>query len=251
MKILKLLSKFYFIFVFSFFFITNLEAEDKPIDIWNIDKTQVEDNNSQLPSNIEIEENENSQNKINIFSMQSEKELNTIELENALNFKNLKIIGLYDPEDYGLPKERYHNPAGAVWESGSDRLLAFSLPSVFKGQTSSSDKSTLSDVPEEIETEESEEVEFLGVQVGVKRKFTEDEEAVYKEWKKREEFRAYNNKKNSKGKELASVEEKLLAQQQTVLTWKRRLEYTETQVCNSYSYIPTRFFFIYLDCLFF
>ena len=36
----------------------NLEAEDKPIDIWNIDKTQVEDNNSQLPSNIKIEENE-------------------------------------------------------------------------------------------------------------------------------------------------------------------------------------------------
>ena len=165
--------------------------------------------------------------------------------------KEKPVTEFPDPEDYGLPKERYHNPAGAVWESGSDRLLAFSLPSVFKGQTSSSDKSTLSDVPEEIETEESEEVEFLGVQVGVKRKFTEDEEAVYKEWKKREEFRAYNNKKNSKGKELASVEEKLLAQQQTVLTWKRRLEYTETQVCNSYSYIPTHFFFIYLDCLFF
>ena len=112
MKILKLLSKFYFIFVFSFFFITNLEAEDKPIDIWNIDKTQVEDNNSQLPSNIEIEENENSQNKINIFSMQSEKELNTIELENALNFKNLKIIGLYDPEDYGLDINMWINSNG-------------------------------------------------------------------------------------------------------------------------------------------
>ena len=112
MKILKLLSKFYFIFVFSFFFITNLEAEDKPIDIWNIDKTQVEDNNSQLPSNIEIEENENSQNKINIFGMQSEKELNTIELENTLNLKNLKIIGLYDPEDYGLDINMWINSNG-------------------------------------------------------------------------------------------------------------------------------------------
>ena len=112
MKILKLLSKFYFIFVFSFFFITNLEAEDKPIDIWNIDKTQVEDNNSQLPSNIEIEENENSQNKINIFSMQSEKELNTIELENTLNFKDVKIIGLYDPEDYGLDINMWINSNG-------------------------------------------------------------------------------------------------------------------------------------------
>ena len=90
----------------------NLKAEDKPIDIWNIDKTQVEDNNSQLPSNIEIEENENSQNKINIFSMQSEKELNTIELENALNFKNLKIIGLYDPEDYGLDINMWINSNG-------------------------------------------------------------------------------------------------------------------------------------------
>ena len=89
-----------------------MEAEDKPIDIWNIDKTQVEDNNSQLPSNIEIEENENSQNKINIFSMQSEKELNTIELENALNFKNLKIIGLYDPEDYGLDINMWINSNG-------------------------------------------------------------------------------------------------------------------------------------------
>ncbi len=112
MKILKLLSKLHFIFVFSFFFMINLKAEDKPIDIWNIDKTQVEDNNSQLPSNIEIEENENSQNKINIFSMQSEKELNTIELENALNFKNLKIIGLYDPEDYGLDINMWINSNG-------------------------------------------------------------------------------------------------------------------------------------------
>ena len=90
----------------------NLKAEDKPIDIWNIDKTQVEDNNSQLPSNIEIEENENSQNKINIFSMQSEKELNTIELENTLNLKNLKIIGLYDPEDYGLDINMWINSNG-------------------------------------------------------------------------------------------------------------------------------------------
>ena len=90
----------------------NLKAEDKPIDIWNIDKTQVEDNNSQLPSNIKIEENENSQNKINIFSMQSEKELNTIELENDLNFKNLKIIGLYDPEDYGLDINMWINSNG-------------------------------------------------------------------------------------------------------------------------------------------
>ena len=112
MKILKLLSKFHFIFVFSFFFMINLKAEDKPIDIWNIDKTQVEDNNSQLPSNIKIEENENSQNKINIFSMQSEKELNTIELENTLNFKNLKIIGLYDPEDYGLDINMWINSNG-------------------------------------------------------------------------------------------------------------------------------------------
>ena len=112
MKILKLLSKLHFIFVFSFFFMINLKAEDKPIDIWNIDKTKVEDNNSQLPSNIKIEENENSQNKINIFSMQSEKELNTIELENALNFKNLKIIGLYDPEDYGLDINMWINSNG-------------------------------------------------------------------------------------------------------------------------------------------
>ena len=112
MKILKLLSKLHFIFVFSFFFMINLKAEDKPIDIWNIDKTQVEDNNSQLPSNIKIEENENSQNKINIFSMQSEKELNTIELENDLNFKNLKIIGLYDPEDYGLDINMWINSNG-------------------------------------------------------------------------------------------------------------------------------------------
>ena len=44
--------------------------------------------------------------------MQSEKELNTIELENALNFKNLKIIGLYDPEDYGLDINMWINSNG-------------------------------------------------------------------------------------------------------------------------------------------
>ena len=45
MKILKLLNKSYFsILIILFFSIVNSFSENEPVDIWNIDKEQVQDN---------------------------------------------------------------------------------------------------------------------------------------------------------------------------------------------------------------
>ena len=45
MKTLKLLNKKNFLIIFFILIVTTISAEEKPIDIWNIDKKEI-DNNS-------------------------------------------------------------------------------------------------------------------------------------------------------------------------------------------------------------
>ncbi len=45
MKILKLLNKKNFFNLFFLFFISFTNAEEKPVDIWNIDKKEIEEKN--------------------------------------------------------------------------------------------------------------------------------------------------------------------------------------------------------------
>ena len=53
MKILKLLNSIYLSIVLIIFFITlNVKAEDKPIDIWNIDKDKIEETQSNADQKI-------------------------------------------------------------------------------------------------------------------------------------------------------------------------------------------------------
>ena len=44
MKILKLLNKKNFLILFFLFFTSISNAEEKPVDIWNIDKKEIEEN---------------------------------------------------------------------------------------------------------------------------------------------------------------------------------------------------------------
>ena len=112
MKTLKLLNKKNFsIIIFSLIASTISFAEDKPVDIWNIEKKEVEtiseENLSEENSNEEISEN-------NVYRMQSDKKDDAIKLDSDLTSKTIKIAGLYDPQDYGLSISMWSNSDGST-----------------------------------------------------------------------------------------------------------------------------------------
>ena len=97
MKILKLLNKRYFsILIFYLLSATNTFAEDKPVDIWNLEKKETD---------IVVETNISDQNQNNsagnsIYDMQSNKKIDPIKLDQDVASKEIKIVGLYDPAEY-------------------------------------------------------------------------------------------------------------------------------------------------------
>ena len=112
MKILKLLNKTYLsiLIIFSFS-IVNSFSENEPVDIWNIDKEQIQEN-SENKELISITESELGTEKIDVFNMQTKKRSDSIKVDETLNSKEIKIIGLYDPEDFGLKIDMWSNSNG-------------------------------------------------------------------------------------------------------------------------------------------
>ena len=112
MKILKLLNKKKIIFILTFLFISNVFAENEPVDIWNLEK--------EILKKKSIEKNQNTENIIqglentesSIYKNQSKKKNKTIMLDETLNTKDIKIIGLYDPDDYDLDINMWSNSDG-------------------------------------------------------------------------------------------------------------------------------------------
>jgi len=112
MKTLKLLNKKNFsIIIFSLIASTISFAEDKPVDIWNIEKKEVEtiseENLSEENSNEDTSEN-------NVYRMQSDKKDDAIKLDADLTSKTIKIAGLYDPQDNGLSISMWSNSDGST-----------------------------------------------------------------------------------------------------------------------------------------
>jgi hypothetical protein len=112
MKILKLLNSKYFSILLIFFLLGfNAKAEDEPIDIWNIDKNDVEEATQEsLQNNEELTVEQVTQSSI--YDMQSQKQLDDVQVESSLNSQDIKIIGLYDPEDYDLKIDMWSNSNG-------------------------------------------------------------------------------------------------------------------------------------------
>jgi hypothetical protein len=112
MKILKLLnSKYLSILLIIFSLGFNAKAEDEPIDIWNIDKNDAEEVG---PDDIKSNEKLNVEQEIqsSIYDMQSGKQVEIVQVDSSLNSQDLKIIGLYDPEDYDLKMDMWSNSNG-------------------------------------------------------------------------------------------------------------------------------------------
>ncbi len=112
MKILKLLNKISLIIITIFFLnLSKTFSEDKPVDIWNIDKKEIEEN-SENKEEISGSNTNQITNSVDIFNNQLKKNSNLIEVDSSLDSKDIKLIGLYDPEDYGLKIDMWLNSNG-------------------------------------------------------------------------------------------------------------------------------------------
>ena len=107
MRISKLLNKKYLLIIFFLFIVFKAHSED-PVDIWNLNEKKL------VEENIEIDkktENEASQNTIYEMQTKKKSQSNIIE-DQTLISKEIEIIGLYDPADYGLDINMWSNSDG-------------------------------------------------------------------------------------------------------------------------------------------
>ena len=120
MKNLKLSNKIFFSIIFILILIFKTQAEDKPIDIWNIEKDKIDES---LKDSIE-ENNEVSREitESEIYKMQNQKQIEQISLEKTLNTQKINIYGLFDPEDNGLDIDMWSNSNGDELKNIFSRL---------------------------------------------------------------------------------------------------------------------------------
>ena len=112
MKILKLLSSNYFSILFAIILITfYAKAEDEPIDIWNIDQNKIEETKSTTNQN-NLENNVTETSQTSVFDLQSKKKTEGVQVSSSLDSQEIRIIGLYDPEDYDLKIDLWSNSNG-------------------------------------------------------------------------------------------------------------------------------------------
>ena len=112
MKISKLLNKKNSIYLIIFFlFSFNLYAQDEPVDIWNIDKSKTDD---QAITEEKVESTELNEEIVEQKTIDTEdlKIKNEILLDQKLESKDVKILGLYDPSENGLTMQMWRNSNG-------------------------------------------------------------------------------------------------------------------------------------------
>ena len=111
MKILKLLNKKNLsIIIISLLLPLFSTAEEKPVDIWNIDKQETET----ISEENLFSGNSEKKFQSNIYKMQVDKNQDSIMLDSDLTSKTIKIAGLYDPQDYGLSIDMWTNSDGST-----------------------------------------------------------------------------------------------------------------------------------------
>jgi hypothetical protein len=126
MKILKLLNnKNLSIIIISLLSSLSLFAEEKPVDIWNLDNQKTENVSEE---NLSVEEKDEEIFQSSIFKMQSDKKKEeTIKLDNNLTSKEIKIAGLYDPQEYGLSISMWSNSDGSILKKLFNNIDKYNL----------------------------------------------------------------------------------------------------------------------------
>ena len=124
MKISRLLSKNFFLLIFFLLLSLPINAEEQPVDIWNIDK-----NNDQSSNELIIENNSNTKKvkDSDIYKMQSQKKSEAIKLDESLVTNEINIYGLFDPEDNDLDMNMWSNSNGDQLKSIFLRLSKINL----------------------------------------------------------------------------------------------------------------------------
>ena len=124
MKISKLLNKkIISIILVCLIFFTPVFAEEKPIDIWNIEK---KDNQVILETNISSENIVNTTQN-SVYELQTNKQTDTIKLDKEFSSKEIKIVGLYDPSEYGLSMDMWSNSDGTKLKNLFQNINKFNL----------------------------------------------------------------------------------------------------------------------------
>ena len=124
MKILKLLNnKNLSIIIISLLLSFSSIAEEKPVDIWNLDKKETQNISEE---NLSVEKNEET-SESSIYKMQSDKKEETIKLDAELTSKTIKIVGLYDPQEYGLSISMWSNSDGSILKKLFNNIDKYNL----------------------------------------------------------------------------------------------------------------------------
>ena len=124
MKILKLLNnKNLSIIIISLLLSFSSIAEEKPVDIWNLDKKETQNISEE---NLSVEKNEET-SQSSIYKMQSDKKEESIKLDEELTSKTIKIAGLYDPQDYGLSISMWSNSDGSILKKLFNNIDKYNL----------------------------------------------------------------------------------------------------------------------------
>ena len=127
MKILRLLNKKNFSIIFALMLGFNCYAENEPVDIWEIEKKNIEQNNQESNETNDTVKDSKTISELSIYEMQTPNQKKTIQLEENFNSKPVKIIGLYDPEDYGLDINMWSNSNGDQLKNIFSKLKKMSL----------------------------------------------------------------------------------------------------------------------------
>ena len=127
MKTLKLLNRNFFLLIFIIVVSFNSYAEDKPVDIWKIEKEIKLKNSNNVSDSTQNVKTLKDRSNSSIFDMQSKKETSLITLEDNIDNEKIKIVGLYDPEDYGLDISMWSNSNGDQLKSILSRLNRMNL----------------------------------------------------------------------------------------------------------------------------
>ena len=124
MKILKLLNKKNLsIIIISLLLSLPSIAEEKPVDIWNLEKQETEIISEE---NLSLEKTEQ-ESQSSIYKMQADKNKDSIKLDQDLTSKTIKIAGLYDPEDYGLSISMWSNSDGLLLKKLFESINKYDL----------------------------------------------------------------------------------------------------------------------------
>ena len=124
MKNSKLLSKKLLLITFILFTSFKVYSSDKPVDIWK-ENEKKNDQNSEF--NLPVDGDNNLSSEISIYNKKLNDETSDIVQDISLNTKNIKITGLYDPEDYDLNINMWSNSDGDQLKDLFGRIAKLNL----------------------------------------------------------------------------------------------------------------------------